>query len=130
MTKTILVVGASGKQGTSFISAINSIQSQAESYSGGGGQAFHLLALTRNEKSIATGNDSNVTVVKGDLDSPSTIKHIFEDAKSKGSPIWGVFCVLAFGGLAGTCENEVRQFKVRSQLWHLSISYSYNSFSS
>jgi hypothetical protein len=116
MTKTILVVGASGKQGTSFISAINSIQSQAESYSGGGGQAFHLLALTRNEKSIATGNDSNVTVVKGDLDSPTTIKHIFEDAKAKGIPIWGVFCVLAFGGLAGNYENEVRQLKVRFQL--------------
>ena len=116
MTKTILVVGASGKQGSSFISAINTIQPQAESY---GEQAFHLLALTRNEKSIPTRHDANVTVVKGDLDSPSTIKHIFEDAKAKGIPIWGVFCVLAFSGLAGSFENEVKQFKVHFQLWHL-----------
>lgn len=78
------------------------------------GDAFHILALTREAsspsgKSLAS--HGHVTVVEGDLDSISSIRKIFEDAKSQGG-IWGVFCVLAFPGLGANADGEEAQGKV------------------
>jgi hypothetical protein len=53
----------------------------------------------------------HVTVVQGDLDSPESIRRIFEDQKDKGG-IWGVFSVLAFPGLGANADGEERQGKV------------------
>jgi uncharacterized protein YbjT (DUF2867 family) len=76
--RKILVTGATGKQGGAVIRALEA-----------SGNAFHVVALTRNANSAsakALAAKPNVTVVTGELSKP---KAIFEANK----PIYGVFSV-------------------------------------
>lgn len=91
MTKTILVTGATGKQGGGVLCAL--LESGAD---------VNILGLTRNPNSEKAKQLSekhpNVKWVKGDLDKPS---EIFENAK-KDAPegIWGVFSVQVSRGFS------------------------------
>ena len=104
MSRTILVTGATGHQGRAFISAINSVENTD----------FRILALTRNPTAAPAQElalEKNVTIVQGNLDSPDSVRTVFEKAKEDGG-IWGVFCVLAFPGLGVNSDGEERQGKV------------------
>lgn len=81
---TILVTGATGKQGGALIN--NLIEKNAP---------FKILALTRNTQSASAQklakSSKNITLVQGNLDNPS---EIFKNAQAQTSePIWGVFSV-------------------------------------
>jgi len=85
-TKTFLVVGATGTQGSSVVSAILSASSDP---------SIEVLALTRNTsspkaKSLAA-LDSRVTLLAGD---PTAPEEIFKNANTQ---IDGVFCVTVHG---------------------------------
>lgn len=115
MSKTILITGATGKQGRALIDALCSGPSQDPTDSLTVPDSFRILALTRKADSPGgqhLAKDRNVEVVEGDLDSPESIRKIFEDAKRLGG-IWGVYCVLAYPGLGANAEGEERQGKVR-----------------
>jgi uncharacterized protein YbjT (DUF2867 family) len=76
--RKILVTGATGKQGGAVIKALEA-----------SGNAFHILALTRNANSAsakALAAKPNVTVVTGEISKPNSI---FDANK----PIYGVFSV-------------------------------------
>lgn len=107
--RTILVVGATGKQGSAFIAA---------TLSTGAASDLRILALTRSAKSHPLGEVDRVTVVEGNLDDPQSIRKIFEDEKEKGSGIWGVFLVLAFPGLGADSSGEERRGKLIVDLSH------------
>ncbi|KAK0240877.1 hypothetical protein EDD85DRAFT_786660 [Armillaria nabsnona] len=83
--KNILVTGATGRQGQTFISALRDCD------------YFHILALTRNPSSRQAkwlASASKVTIIEGDLDSEAFIRSMFEgrkegeNAKSNGGSIW------------------------------------------
>ncbi|KDQ20985.1 hypothetical protein BOTBODRAFT_51008 [Botryobasidium botryosum FD-172 SS1] len=104
--RVILVAGATGVQGRSFIEALKP--------EGSAPPAFRVLALTRqpdsqSAKDLASSNQ-HVQVVQGDLDKPETIRKVFVDAGGEGA-IYGVFCVLAFPGLGKDAEGEEKQGK-------------------
>ena len=104
--QTILVAGATGRQGRAFIDALKP-GSENET-------TFHILALTRNAAGpLAKGLASlpYVTVVEGDLTVAATIRKIFDEKRG----IWGVFCVLEYPGLGASAEGEETQGKVRLQ---------------
>jgi len=85
MTKPILVIGATGKQGGAVIRAILDSNEAA---------GFTLLGLTRNATSTASQNliKRDVKAVQGDL---NDVPAVFAKAKEvAGGPIWGVFCML------------------------------------
>ena len=125
-TRTVLVVGATGKQGRAFIDAALSSQSTD----------VHILALTRNTASPsakplvdAAKESDRIKVVQADLDKPESIRKVFEDAKAAKSEreegvngIYGVFVVLAFPGLGADASGEEKQGKVRLSLSLLYIS--------
>ncbi|KAJ5172483.1 hypothetical protein N7492_005076 [Penicillium capsulatum] len=84
MTKSILVTGATGKQGGSVILQLLKRDSP-----------FQIFAVTRDAKSSSAQNlaqkSSNITLVEGNLDDPATI---FQNVKKHTSePVWGVFSV-------------------------------------
>ncbi|KAL5536541.1 hypothetical protein ACEPAF_363 [Sanghuangporus sanghuang] len=104
--RTILVTGATGKQGRSFISAVLSTGAAID---------IRILALTRSSKSPAASAlaaSDRVTLVEADLDKPDTVRKVFEDAKTNGDGIWGVFLVLAYPGLGVDSAGEERQGKL------------------
>ncbi|KAK4183979.1 hypothetical protein QBC35DRAFT_506914 [Podospora australis] len=116
--RTVLVVGATGKQGTAFIRQLLLSSATAEPTSG-----WHILALTRNlngdaAKSLLTegknhkGSD-RISLVQGNLDKPNTIRQIFSS-----HTIWGVFVVLAYPGLNAlvTDHREREQGKILADL--------------
>ncbi|OQD64045.1 hypothetical protein PENPOL_c008G00037 [Penicillium polonicum] len=77
-SKSIVVVGATGKQGGALIRALSSAP------------AFHVYALTRNASSAAAQRlrcKPNVSVIEGDVNKPSTIFAAIP------GPVYGVFCV-------------------------------------
>lgn len=101
MAKSILVTGATGKQGGAVLTAL---ANNAD---------FTILAVTRNasgesaQKLKSKGN--NVTVVQGDLnDVPALFNNAREAAKS---PIWGVYSVQLSQGTGVTHEGEIKQGK-------------------
>lgn len=84
MAKSILVTGATGKQGGAVIDAL------LEANSG-----FEILAVTRDASSAAAkiiaAKSTSVKLVQGNLDDLETL---FQDAESQvDGPIWGVFSV-------------------------------------
>ena len=85
MTKTILVVGATGKQGRAVIDALlNSSDAQS----------FNILGLTRNPTSPVAQKlaDKGVQIVQGDL---NDVPAVFKTAKEvAGGDIWGLFVTL------------------------------------
>ncbi len=107
-TRTILVTGATGRQGQAFIRSLTK-SSEANLDDS---QVYHVLALTRsatNRVPNPNGGKTNVTVelVQGNLDKPETVQPIFESHN-----IFAVFCVLAFPGLGTDGDGEEKQGKV------------------
>ncbi|OJD36229.1 uncharacterized protein BKCO1_12000121 [Diplodia corticola] len=98
MSKTLLITGATGKQGGAVIKAL--LAADAD---------FTILAVTRNPSSDSAKalekQSPKIKVIKGDLNDP---KAIFTAA---GSPIWGVFSVQVPGGDGQTPETEEAQGK-------------------
>lgn len=104
--KSILVVGATGQQGSSVVRSL--------SQSG----RYHVLALTRNtsshkaQKLVAL---PNVQLVSADLNHADQLRTVFLEARdSAGGSIWGVFLALAFPGLGVNAAGEEKQGKVSS----------------
>ncbi|KAH9899039.1 NAD(P)-binding protein [Xylariomycetidae sp. FL2044] len=103
MTRTILVTGATGKQGASVINAL--LNEKHES--------FNILAVTRDAGSASArrleSRSSSIKLVQGDLDDVSTL---FQDAqKISPEPIWGVYSVQISMGKGVTLESEIQQGK-------------------
>lgn len=111
MSKLILVAGATGKQGRALIEALQPSPDSDD-------MPFRVLALTRSASSPSAQHllqERHVQVVEGDLDSPQSIRKVYEDAKGFGG-VWGVFCVLAFPGLGANADGEERQGKFMADL--------------
>jgi len=109
MSKNILVVGATGKQGRAVIEALRPTANSDDI-------PFRALALTRSKSSPSAQwlvQERHVQVVEGNLDSAESMRKVYEDAKTSGG-IWGVFCFLAFPGLGANADGEERQGKVPS----------------
>jgi hypothetical protein len=52
----------------------------------------------------------NITLVEGDLNSPASIRKIFENAKdNENGGIWGVYVVLQCPGLGANADGEEAQ---------------------
>ena len=84
MSKTILITGATGKQGGSVITALLNANADVE-----------ILAVTRDASSGGAqkvkAKSSNIKLVEGNLDDA---EKIFENARGVTSqPIWGVYSV-------------------------------------
>ncbi|OJA08102.1 NAD(P)-binding [Rhizopogon vesiculosus] len=111
MSKYILVVGATGKQGRAVIEALRPTADSDDI-------PFRVLALTRSTSSPSAQGlvqERHVQVVEGNLDSAESMRKVYEDAKSSGG-IWGVFCVLAYPGLGANADGEERQGKLMADL--------------
>lgn len=91
VSKTLLVTGATGKQGRALIDTL-----LASSSSSSSSTSFNVIALTRKASSssalaLSKRYPSNVRILEGNL---SDSRSIFRDAKSlTKDPIWGVFGV-------------------------------------
>lgn len=98
MSKTLLITGATGKQGGAVIKAL--LAADAD---------FNILAVTRNTSSESAKalekQSPKVKAIQGDLNDP---KAIFDTA---GSPIWGVFSVQVPHGADQTSDPEEVQGK-------------------
>ncbi|KAM0293828.1 hypothetical protein ACHAO9_001514 [Fusarium lateritium] len=84
MSRTLLITGATGKQGGSVVAALLAVQAD-----------FDILALTRDVTSPSAkkleARSPKITLLEGNLDDVDTI---FKNAsKVATSPIWGVFSV-------------------------------------
>jgi nucleoside-diphosphate-sugar epimerase len=84
MARTILVTGATGKQGGAVINSL--LAAKAD---------FEILALTRNANSNAAQKlaqkSSTIKLITGDL---NNVDDIFKKAKEvTSSPVWGVYSV-------------------------------------
>lgn len=84
MSKTVLITGATGKQGGSVVTAL--LKAKAD---------FEILAVTRDASSGGAQKlqvkSSNIKLVEGNLDEP---EKIFDNAnKVTSQPIWGVYSV-------------------------------------
>jgi len=105
MSKTLLISGATGKQGRAVISALHDLPESNQ---------FTILALTRSPTSASAQSLSKkfpeVKFVTGDLnDCPAVFETARRDLGIEN--IWGVFSVqVPFGGGA-TTESEERQGK-------------------
>lgn len=101
MSKSILVTGATGKQGGAVIDNLAN------------NPDFTLLAVTRNtagasaQKLISKG--SNIKLVQGDMDDVPAL--FASAAEVAGSSIWGVYSVQISQGKGVTHEGEIRQGK-------------------
>jgi len=84
MSKTILVTGATGKQGGAVIKALLEAPNAAD---------FTILAVTRKPESASAKKlvEKGVKLVQGDL---NDVPALFESAKEvTATPVWGVFSV-------------------------------------
>ncbi|OIW25954.1 NAD(P)-binding protein [Coniochaeta ligniaria NRRL 30616] len=97
--KTILVTGATGRQGSGVITALLSSQTP-----------YTILALTRNPSSPAAQHLATLSpslhLIQGNL---SDIPALFAAATAASSPIWGVYSVQVSMGPGVTEESEVAQ---------------------
>lgn len=77
--KTLLITGATGKQGGAVISAL--LEDEKSS-------AFKIIAVTRNRQSQSAqlASKPNVSVIEGDISDPDAL---FDQAGA----VWGVFAV-------------------------------------
>lgn len=104
MAKSILVTGATGKQGGSVIDALLNDDPTSTKYT--------ILAFTRNPNSSSSkrlaGRSNNIKLVQGNLDD---VPALFESAKQANDdqPIWAVFSVQVSLGPGVTVEGEVAQ---------------------
>ncbi|KAK9238651.1 hypothetical protein V1525DRAFT_101290 [Lipomyces kononenkoae] len=101
--KTVLITGATGKQGGATLSALLALT----------GVPFEkVLALTRNPdsaaaKALVEKSPNVVSLIKGDLDNPDAI---FASAGGHGS-IWGVFSVQQATGGGASWKSEEKHGK-------------------
>ena len=103
--KSLLVLGATGKQGRKVIETILASDSKAD---------FTILALTRNPNSASAkalaAKSTMIKLVKGNLDdTPAAFSAALE--ASGDAPIWGVFSVQQAVQDGATQESETRQGK-------------------
>ncbi|KAK4168445.1 putative negative transcriptional regulator [Cladorrhinum sp. PSN259] len=104
MSKTLLVTGATGKQGGAVIDALLDADPT--------GSKFTILAVTRNASSASSKHlaerSQNIRLVQGNLDD---VPALFEAAKcaNNSEPVWGVFSVQVSLGPGVTVEGEVTQ---------------------
>ncbi|KAF2125057.1 NAD(P)-binding protein [Dothidotthia symphoricarpi CBS 119687] len=106
-TKSILITGATGKQGGSVLKQLATHPSSSQ---------FTLLAVTRNASAASaqriTENHPGVILVQGDL---NDVPALFAAAKTalkeagKSEQIWGVYSVQISMGPGVTVESEVKQ---------------------
>ncbi|CAJ2506742.1 Uu.00g079280.m01.CDS01 [Anthostomella pinea] len=101
MSKTILVTGATGKQGGAVI---NALLSQSI-------ENFTILAVTRDASSTSakelSAKSPDIKLVEGNLDD---VPGLFEEAHGvAGEHIWGVYSVQVSMGKGVTFEGEVKQ---------------------
>jgi uncharacterized protein YbjT (DUF2867 family) len=99
--KTVLVTGATGKQGGAVVEALAN------------NEEFQILAVTRNASGAAAKGlverFPNIKIVEGNMDDTPKL---FQDAKNAGNKtIWGVFSVQVSEGKGVTFDSEVRQGK-------------------
>lgn len=103
--RSILVSGATGKQGGALIKSLLSSQ-ESDSPS------FQILALTRNSSSPSAqrlASMPNVTVIEGNLNDCAAI---FAAIPSQHKPVWGVFSVqVPAAGPFANHNIEIRQGK-------------------
>lgn len=99
MTKTLLITGATGKQGSAVIDALLASNTSD----------FQIFALTRrpdHPKAMALAiKHPTISLIKGNLEDPETI------FTTIGTPIWGVFSLQIPLGDGATPEKEERQAK-------------------
>ncbi|KAK4195354.1 hypothetical protein QBC40DRAFT_289211 [Triangularia verruculosa] len=119
-TKTVLVIGATGKQGRAFIRSLlfpastSTPSSPTTATSPPQPQNWHILAVTRDtsappaqalvEEARKHNATSSVTLVEACLNTPSTLRTVFESHPN----IHSVFVVLAYPGL-GTPAAEQKE---------------------
>lgn len=104
MVKTILVTGATGKQGGAVIdNIINSPQSSD----------FEILAITRDTSSASAQKlarkSSTIKLVQANMDDTPALFKLASEAASE--PLWGVFSVQVPMGKGATPETEEAQGK-------------------
>jgi uncharacterized protein YbjT (DUF2867 family) len=110
--RTVLITGATGKQGRAVIHALLSPAAAP-------GPEYHVIALTRSTSSAPAqhlleaekDNLPQITLKEGDLDKRDSVRKIFVDAAADGG-IWGVYAVLAYPGLGANADGEEAQGKV------------------
>lgn len=86
MARTVLITGATGKQGGALVRALLSR-----------GSEFRILALTRDKTSPSArrlaAKSNNISLVQGDL---NNVDGVFKAAKQLQPDIWGVFSVQVY----------------------------------
>jgi len=110
--RTVLITGATGKQGRALIHALLSPAAAPA-------PEYHVLALTRSTSSppaqhlleTEKNNLLQITLKEGDLDKSDSVRKIFVDAAADGG-VWGVYAVLAYPGLGANADGEGAQGKV------------------
>ena len=120
MSKKLLVIGATGKQGSAFIQSV--FQPPSESSSLPALDDVTILALTRNVSSpsaqalkhlVPEGQAEKLKLVQANLDDAASVEKLFVDEGGAGA-LWGVLMVLAFPGLGADPTGEEKQGKVCS----------------
>jgi uncharacterized protein YbjT (DUF2867 family) len=108
MAKTVLVTGATGKQGGAVIDALLDFDKT--------GSQFTILALTRNALSPAATRlltkapRNNLRLVQGNLDDvPALFEAATKASPTPDTPIWGVYSVQVALGLGVTTAKETAQ---------------------
>ncbi|KAJ6445283.1 hypothetical protein O9K51_00042 [Purpureocillium lavendulum] len=117
--RNVLVVGATGKQGSALVHALLRPAETAEAPT----SSFHVFALTRNTASEAAraliGAEQSVadriTLTEGNLDDPDSIRKVFRDVSTQGK-ISGVFTVLAYPGLGKNADKEEKQGRTMAEI--------------
>ncbi|PKY08423.1 nmrA-like family protein [Aspergillus campestris IBT 28561] len=105
MTISILVTGATGKQGGGVVNALLAEDSTTD---------VEILAVTRNPDSASAqklaAKSPKIKLVKGDLDEPNALLDTAKEVSSTGA-VWGVFSVQPSAAEGASLENEVTQGK-------------------
>ncbi|KAG7108685.1 NmrA-like family domain-containing protein 1 like [Verticillium longisporum] len=98
MARSVLIFGATGKQGGAVINTL--VANNAD---------FDILAVTRNPSSASaqrlTSKSSRIKLVEGDLADPSLV--LKKAQAISGAPVWGVFSVQV--GIGAGAGDEQRQ---------------------
>jgi uncharacterized protein YbjT (DUF2867 family) len=99
MRKSVLITGATGKQGGSVIEALTALQDPS----------FSIFALTRDVDSVRSKSllekHPSIKLISGDLNNPDAIFGRI------GLPVWGVFSVQTPFGKDASLDLEVAQGK-------------------